>query len=83
MLQWVRDKKLPTKESTGNKELPREKSLAYLIGKRISEHGTKPYPIVANTQEELNEIYTGKLEEALLEDIRAWLPIIHISLRFS
>lgn len=83
MLQWVKDKKLPTKESTGDKSLPSEKSLAYLVGRKISLYGTKPTPLVAETEEELNEIYTERLIEALQEDIKNWLPIIHISLRFS
>lgn len=83
ILQWVKDKKLPTKESTGDKSLPSEKSLAYLVGRKISLYGTKPTPLVAETQEELNEIYTERLIEALQEDIKNWLPIITISLRFS
>lgn len=83
ILEWVRNKKLPTKESTGDKSLPTEKQLAFLVSRSISIHGTKPYPIVASTMEELNEEYTGKLVEALNEDIKASLPIIHIQLRFK
>lgn len=83
ILEWVRNKKLPTKESTGDKTLPTEKQLTYLIRKKISEDGTNAYPIVANTQQELNEIYAGKLVEALEKDIHNWLPIIHIQLHFK
>lgn len=83
ILSWVKNKKLPTKESTGDKSLPTEKQLTYLIGKKINEKGTNAYPIVANTIEQLNEIYTGKLVEALEKDIKEWLPIIHIQLHFK
>lgn len=83
ILEWVKNKKLPTKESTGDKDLPTEKQLTYLIKRHISEKGTKAYPVVANTMEELNEIYSEKLVEALEKDIHEWLPIIHIQLHFK
>ena len=83
ILEWVRNKKLPTKESTGDKSLPTEKQLAFLVSRSISINGTKPYPIVASTMEELNQEYTERLKEALQQDIHEWLPIIHIQLRFN
>lgn len=83
LLQWVKDKKLPTRESTGDKSLPTENQLTYLVGRKINKVGTKPYKLVASTEEELNAIYIPKLEEALIEDIKMWLPIIHIQLHFK
>lgn len=83
LLQWVKDKRLPTKESTGDKSLPTEKQLAYLVGRKINEVGTKPVPLIAETEEQLNSIYIPRLEEALIEDIKLWLPIIHVSLHFK
>lgn len=83
ILQWVKDKKLPTKESTGDKSLPSEKSLAYLVGRKISLYGTKPTPLVAETEEELNEIYMEKLEDALILDIQNSLSIVNIQIRFE
>lgn len=83
ILEWVKAKRLPTKESTGDKSLPTEKQLAFLVSRSISKNGTKPYPIVASTMEELNEIYIERLKEALEQDIHDWLPIIHIQLRFK
>lgn len=83
ILEWVRNKKLPTKENTGDKSLPTEKQLTFLISRKISKDGTNAYPVVANTMEELNAIYTEKLKEALEEDIKKWLPIIHIQLHFK
>lgn len=83
ILEWVRNKKLPTRENTSDSSLPTEKQLAFLISRGISKHGTKPYPIIANTMEELNEIYIVKLKEALEQDITEYLPIIHIQLHFK
>lgn len=82
MIEWVKNKKLPTKESTGNKSLPTEKQLAYLVSRKISEVGTKPVPVIAETQEELNEAYIPRLQAALELDIYNALPIIQIQLRF-
>lgn len=83
LIKWVKDKKLPTKELTGDRSLPSEKQLAYLVGRKISIHGTKPREMVLKTQEELNAVYIERLEEALIQDITNWLPIIQIQLRFK
>lgn len=83
ILQWVKDKKLPTKESTGNKNLPTEKQLTYLVRRKIGLKGTDAVPLVAETEEQLNEIYMEKLEDALMEDIQNSLSIINIQIRFE
>ena len=83
ILQWVRDKRLPTAEYTGNKSLPTEKQLAFLVQRKIGTEGIKATPLVAETEEELNAIYIPRLEEALREDIINALPIIRIQLNFN
>ena len=83
ILQWVKDKKLPTKESTGNKNLPTEKQLTYLVRRKIGLKGTDAVPLIAETEEQLNEIYMEKLEDALMEDIKNSLSIINIQIRFE
>lgn len=83
ILQWVKDKKLPTKESTGNKNLPTEKQLTYLVRRKIGLKGTDAVLLIAETEEQLNEIYMEKLEDALMEDIKNSLSIINIQIRFE
>lgn len=82
ILQWVRDKKLPTREYTGSKSLPTEKQVAYLVRKKISEEGTSPNFILAETVEELNAEFMPLLLEALKTDIINSLPVIQLQLRF-
>lgn len=82
ILKWVRDKKLPTRELTGDKSLPREKSLAWAVCMKIKKYGTDPVPVIANTIEDLNEIYIERLKLALETDIYNALPTIKIQLRF-
>lgn len=82
ILEWVRAKKLPTKELTGNKKLPGEKSLTYLVRRKISEKGTEAMKNIELTQQQLNEIYMEKLKEALIKDLTAWIPRITIQIKF-
>ena len=83
ILKWVGEKKLPTRESTGDRSLPTESQLAYLVQRKISREGTEGRPVIARTQGELNEIYLPKFQEALMEDIMDYLPIIKISIEFK
>ena len=82
ILRWVKDKRLPTRELTGDKSLPTEKQLTYLVRRKISKEGTEKNFIIAETIEELNEIYLKKLQEALAIDIFNAMPVIKVSLRF-
>ena len=82
MLQWVRNKRLPTRENNpGDKSLPTEKQLAYLVGRKISQVGTKARNNIYNTQQELNDAYIPKLEEALVQDVLAVIPLIRVEIR--
>lgn len=83
ILSWVRDKKLPTAEYTGEKSLPTEKQLAYLVGRKIYNEGTEAKQIIANTVEELNRQYLPLLIRALEMDFTRELPIINLRLQFQ
>ena len=83
ILQWVKDKRLPTAEYTGDKKLPTEKQMAYLVSKKIGTEGISPTPMVAETEEELNALYLPRLEEALKTDIINALPLIKVQLSFG
>ena len=83
ILKWVKDKRLPTRELTGDKSLPTEKQLTYLVCRKIAKYGTEPSKIIAETIEELNEIYLKRLQEALEIDIYNAMPLIKVQLKFS
>ena len=83
ILKWVKDKRLPTREYTGDKSLPTEKQLTYLVRRKIAKEGTEPNYIIAETIEELNEIYLKRLQEALEIDIYNAMPLIKVQLKFS
>lgn len=83
ILKWVKDKRLPTRELTGDKSLPTEKQLTYLVCRKIAKEGTEKNFIIAETIEELNEIYLKRLQEALEIDIYNAMPLIKVELKFS
>ena len=83
ILKWVKDKRLPTREYTGDNSLPTEKQLTYLVRRKIAKEGTEPNYIIAETIEELNEIYLKRLQEALEIDIYNAMPLIKVELKFS
>ena len=83
ILKWIKDKRLPTREYTGDKSLPTEKQLTYLVRSKISKEGTEKNFIIAETIEELNEIYLKRLQEALEIDIYNAMPLIKVQLKFS
>lgn len=84
LLKWVREKKeIATREKTGNKNLPTEKQVTYLVCRKIGRDGTKETKIVANTEDELNRIYLKKMEDALYDDVADNLQYIHIQLQFK
>lgn len=83
ILRWVKDKRLPTRELTGDKSLPTEKQLTYLVCRKIAKEGTEKNFIIAETIEELNEIYLKKLQETLEIDIYNAMPLIKVQLKFS
>lgn len=83
--QWVKDKKLPTKESTGKKDLPTERQLAFLVQRKIAREGTEGIPMVKQTQDALNPTYLKRLEEAFEKDIYEYFrqPYFQISIQFK
>lgn len=78
ILKWIRSKRLPTEESTGDKSLPTEKQLTYLVQRKIGTEGIQPKPNYAETIEELNEEYLPLIENALREDFIANIILIEI-----
>ena len=85
ILKWVRDKGIPTREKTGNKKLPTERGMAYLVQQKIGKEGTEGIPMVKQTQDALNPTLERKLEEAFVSDINEFLrqPMMTISLKFE
>lgn len=66
--EWVLVKPvIPRPDKDGN--LPTPSQLAYLIGRKIAEHGTEGSHDLEETTEELNAIYLAKIREALALDV--------------
>ena len=84
ILKWVREKGIPTKEKTGNRNLPTEKGMAYLVQRKIGREGTEGIPMVKQTQDFLNPLFEQKLSEAFEQDIYEFSrdPMMVISLHF-
>ena len=71
LLEWIRVKPIaPHPDQNG--KLPTEKSLAYLIGRKIAFHGIAPVPALAQTIEELNGQWLPKIEAAFEADVEAY-----------
>lgn len=67
ILDWIRIKPvIPYSDSRGR--LPTEEQLAFLISRKISEQGTEPKHILAETVSELNNYYLPLLQQALDRD---------------
>ena len=67
ILDWIRIKPvIPYSDSRGR--LPTEEQLAFLIARKISEQGTEPKNVLAETITELNNYYLPKLQQALDRD---------------
>lgn len=65
--KWIQVKGItPTADKNG--KLPTEKSLAYLIGRKIGQEGIKPGNQLANTVEELKYTYQKRFKDALQLD---------------
>lgn len=81
--KWIQDKKIKPENREG--ELPTQKQLAFLIGRKIAEEGIKPKNYVTITIKELNDIYVEKIKEALDIDLEEYqLKVLdEISLMFG
>lgn len=72
ILKWIEVKPvIPRPGSNGR--IPTPKQLAYLIGRKIEQHGIEPFPALHNTQEELKESYQEKISAALGHDISNYI----------
>lgn len=68
MLEYVKIKPvIPDRKYNG--KLPTEQQLAYLIGRKISQEGTKGTNDLHNTVREMNDRYRAKIYEAIKKDV--------------
>lgn len=75
ILEWIRVKPVaPYPDRKG--KLPTERSLAYLIGRKIAFHGIAPAPCLAETLDELNRVYLPRIEAAFDADAAELLDVI-------
>lgn len=74
ILNWISVKPiLPRPDDEGNMQRLRPKSLAFLIGRKILQHGIEPHPALHRTIEELDKIYHEKLSVALGHDVSNYI----------
>jgi hypothetical protein len=74
ILDWISVKPiLPRPDDEGNMQKLRPKSLAFLIGRKIQQHGIEPHPALHRTIEELDKIYHEKLSAALGHDVSNYI----------
>lgn len=83
IIRWIKAKRLPTREYTGDKSLPTEKQLGFLIRRKISQEGTLPNFVYVETIQELNEKYIPLVEQALTNDIINYFSTIAIHYEFT
>lgn len=68
LLQWIQIKPvLPQPDAQGR--IPTPKQLAFLIGRKISQKGTKGTHDLAESVEYVNALYEQRIEDAIVEDI--------------
>lgn len=65
--RWIETKGIEPKADENGK-LPSQKSLAYLIGRKIATEGIEPTHYLAETQQELDQIYAKRFKQALQLD---------------
>lgn len=83
IIRWIKEKRLPTREYTGDKSLPTEKQLSFLIRRKISQEGTLPNFVYVETLQELNEKYIPLVEQALTNDVINYFATIGIHYTIS
>ena len=75
ILNWVQIKPvLPRPDSRGR--IPSQKSLAYLIGRKISQVGTKGSHDFEHTREALLERFKVRVREALAADVHNYIHVL-------
>lgn len=76
ILKWIQIKPViprPQVLPSGKSRIPSLKSLSWAIATSIHKHGTKPFPAVTATKEQLMRIYRDKLSDALGQDVADYL----------
>ena len=72
IINWINIKPILPRPMKNGK-FPTIRSLAYLIGRKIEQYGIEPFPAMAETIEELDKIYEGKIAAALQTDMGTYL----------
>lgn len=76
--QWIQVKPvLPTPDKNGR--IPTPKSLAFLIGRKIQQHGIDPVPALAEAKEEASRVFYDRIAQALRNDIAAYMEQVFAS----
>lgn len=75
IMDWIKVKPvLPRPDKNG--KLPTPQQLAYLIGKKISEEGTKGSNDLHSAVEEINTKYEQLIETAILKDVDEMATVV-------
>lgn len=75
ILQWIKVKPvLPRPDDNGN--LPSPQQLAFLIGRKIYEHGIEPVPALAETAKETERNFRKKIQEAFFRDVEGIAALV-------
>ena len=72
ILKWIMAKPvLPRPLKNG--KLPTPQQLAYLIGRKISEKGTKGIPDLTDSVEDMNRAFQERIAAALAQDVGSYI----------
>lgn len=74
ILDWIKVK--PVLPDNRNGKLPTPEQLAFLIGRKISEEGTKGTNDLHNAVEDINAKYERLIEDAIVKDIDEMATVI-------
>lgn len=75
ILNWVQIKPVIPRPD-GNGRIPTQKQLAFLISRKIAEHGTEGTHGFETAREAILPAYYEKIEQALAEDVGAYVKAV-------
>lgn len=73
ILRWVRDKKIPTRENTGNKDFPTEGTVTYFVQQKIGREGTEGTRFLRTIQLENFNKWKKEVEIAQMLDVKNFI----------
>ena len=74
IMEWIKVKPVLPDNRFG--KLPTPDQLAFLVGRKISEEGTKGTNDLQNAVEEVNNEFMARIEEAITKDVDAMATVI-------